>query len=138
MKTTLTSLAVILVAASALAAEENWQATLRNELHAATSNFLCCVPSLSGMRMHYRVPAAAAKILEGRRSEELLPFLSQLRAEPKPAAAGIVDQWTLVVREGLHGQPSAITTVSGTVTQKFVVFEYASSVHKKEHESTKP
>jgi hypothetical protein len=70
MKATLTALIGILIAALAFAAKETWQVTLRDELRVATSNIFCCVPVLSGTRMHYTVPTAAAKALESHTSAE--------------------------------------------------------------------
>ncbi len=138
MKRALISLAVILIATSTFGAEKAWQVTLRNELHVATSNIFCGMPSLAGWRMHYTVPAAAARILESRASADILPFLSGLRAASDPAADGIIDQWSTVARERLRGTPSAITTVSVTATQECRVFQYSVSLRKQKHESTKP
>ena len=136
MKATLTAWFGILIAASALAADQTWQVTLRSELRVATSNFFCYVPMGGPGRMHYNVPAAAAKVLESRKSEELLPFLSDLRARSEPPAASVVDQWALIVRQGLRGTPSWVPSMS--TTQKLGVFEYTSSLRKQAHDPKKP
>jgi hypothetical protein len=137
MKTILTSWAAILVATSAFAAEENWQATLRSELNVARSNSIWFMALYNIGRAHYKVPTAAGKILESRRSDELLPFLSQLRADPKPGAADIIDQWTVIVREGLRGTPSWVpSSMSGAATNRLEVLYY--TFHQKVRESTKP
>jgi hypothetical protein len=133
MKSALTALTGILIATSAFGAEEIWQVTLRNQLRVATSNLFCRVPMFSGMRMHYTVPAAAAKTLESRTAAELLPVLSELRAGSDPVAASIIDQWTMIARQGLRGTPSVISTVSSVATQKFEVFEYSVNLRKKGH-----
>jgi hypothetical protein len=106
MKTKVTVWFGIVIMAAAFAAEPTWQDTLRSELGVATSSFFCFVPTGNIGRMHYCVPAAAGKVLENRTSEELLPFLSDLRASSDHNAALVVDNWTVIVRHGLHGTPS--------------------------------
>lgn len=88
------------------------------------------------MRMHYTVPAAAAKILESRTSEDVLPFLSHLRAASPPATAGIVEQWALIVREGLRGTASWVPIMS--TTNKLEVFVYSDNPLKKADDHKKP
>jgi hypothetical protein len=124
MKATFISWAAILVAASALAAEQPWQATLRSESRIAASNIFC-IPTFSGMQMHYTVPAPAAKILESRPPEEVLPFLSGLCGGSETASARITRDWALIVREGLRGTPSWVSIMS--TTNKLEVFVYSDS-----------
>jgi hypothetical protein len=137
MKATFISWAAILVAASAFAAEQPWQATLRSESRIATSNIFCNVPTVSGMRMHYTVPAKAARILESRPPEELLPFLSRLRAGFTPVTPGIVDQWTSLVRRGLRGTPSAVPSTVSPGTNNLEVFLYSDNPLKHAHDPRK-
>jgi hypothetical protein len=123
MKTILTAWFGTLIITSAFAAEQPWQVALRTESRLAASNIFC-IPRLSGMRMHYTVPAAAARILKSRAPADLLPFLSELRAGSTPATAGVVEQWTLVVRRGLRGTPSVVPFTFGPGTNNLDVYVY--------------
>ena len=107
------------------AGEKSWQATLR----AAVANRFF-PPSGSVGIMFYTVPADAAKILESQPPAELLPFLAKLRMEPPTWKAGDVDEWIIIVRNGLHGRPEVITrtftTAKGIIsTNEIPVYVYA-------------
>lgn len=91
------------IAAPVPAAE--WQASLR----AAITNEGSLPPFGSIGIIHLTVPAKAGKILENEPKADLLPFLAKLRAGPPSWKAGIVDTWTFIVRNGLHGIPMVIT-----------------------------
>ena len=100
MKTMVTTwLGMVVTTALVCATEPTWQDTLRSNVLVATSNFFCFVPIGNIGRTHYNVPVAAAKVLENRPSEELLPFLSDLRAKSDSNAASIVDQWEILFKQ---------------------------------------
>jgi hypothetical protein len=116
--------------------EKTWQTTLRA---AVTNSFFPPAGSLG--IMFYTVPADAAKILESQPPSELMPFLIKLRASQSSSEAGTVDEWSNIVRYGLRGTPSVITstftTEKGiTVTNKNPVYNYAD--HFLRHTESKP
>ncbi len=84
--------------------EKSWQTTLRADV---TNSFF--PPNGSVGIMFYTVPATAAKILESRPQTELVPFLSALRSSQSSWETGTIDEWLIIVRDGLHGTPSVIT-----------------------------
>ena len=90
--------------------ESEWQATLRSELQRCSDrvelHFLILHFSLHSA-VNFQVIAPAAKILEERRREELLPYLSELRKNADQIGKDILDEWTTVVSKGLHGVPSS-------------------------------
>jgi hypothetical protein len=107
------------------AEEKSWQTTL----HAGVTNSFFPPFGSVGV-MFYTVPADAVKILESQPQMELVPFLVKLRSSQSSWEAGTVDEWLIIVRDGLHGTPSVITntftTAKGiTVTNKIPVYTYA-------------
>ncbi|HMD53061.1 MAG TPA: hypothetical protein VKJ65_00720 [Phycisphaerae bacterium] len=106
-----------------------WQTTLRDAL--AKGDVV--VPVMAGWKMFYTVPAPVAKILESQPPAELLPFLAKLRTEPLPWKAGIVDEWSTIVRDGLHGTSQIITnTLSNAKGQAVLTTEISAYVYSDE------
>ena len=116
--------------------EKSWQTTLR----AGATNSIFPTSGSVGIAF-ITVPADAAKVLESQPPAELVPFLEKLRASQSPWGAGKVNEWLIIVRNGLRGTPGVITstftTASGiTLTNKIPVYTYAD--HFLQHTESKP
>lgn len=85
----------------------SWQATLRAE--ATNDDIFFEVPYMDAFRMFYTVPAPVGKIFESEPPAEIQSFLKTLRPQLPHWSAGIVDEWMLIVRDGLRGTPGNIT-----------------------------
>ena len=115
--------------------EKSWQITLRTGVTNAAWMFPLHEPLGT---MNYTVPAEAAKILESQPATELSPFLAKLRAEPPSWKAGVVDEWIIIVRDGLRGRRGVITnrltTAKGIVsTNEIPVYTYADHFLRRTH-----
>jgi hypothetical protein len=108
------------------AGENSWQTTLR----AAVTNSVFPPGGSVGI-MFYTVPADAAEILESQPPAELMPFLVKLRSSQSSWQIGTIDEWLIIVRDGLRGTPGIITntltTAKGAVvsTTEIPVYTYA-------------
>jgi len=98
--------------------EKSWQTTLR----AAVTNSIFPTGGSVGIMF--------ITVLESQSPAELVPFLEKLRASESPWAAGKVDEWLIIVREGLHGTPGVITSTFTNakgiaLTNKIPIYTYA-------------
>jgi hypothetical protein len=92
----------------------DWQITLQD----TTTNASWMAGSARLGIQYYSVPEEAAKILESRPPAELLPFLAKLRASAPSWQTNVLDEWTGIVREGLHGRPYTITNSYAIISNR--------------------
>ena len=114
------------MASSGLAEQTDWQATLRNELHQYSSAEGAMFHHrivLHG-QLHYTVPARTGKILEERKPEELLPYLSELRKNADQDENWMLDEWIEIVSKGLQGTPQTISFTHNSKTEEIAARGY--------------
>lgn len=105
--------------------EPAWKAVLKTSLEECTApGVVYTIPFISTMKLHYTVPAEAAKILESHPNVEIVPYLKELRAASDPAAASLVTQWIEISDKGLRGKPAVSVLQSGSKTEEIHVFQY--------------